>query len=1517
MNETLFTALDSDNPLSHPVNSDLVTETLATMDDSPNIFETVAYGVPLVVTSTVAAAWNSVATIGNIVTPMADPFGKLEGDFALPFDNYQKFYSQHKEGLDFTGEVITSFVPGTAGVKALHWAQKAGRVSESAAGGLGLLTNQATDYYLAKAASAINVGDSPTKFIAASAAAKGSQFGLEAMAGQVATYAAMSESSLFEDVDSVGGFLSNVATTGVIFGGIGTGWGALTARGSKFASAGLGGAKTTINEVEELVSKARSTASYFEKRPFWAGREFTEDAVSASTGKTEQVAKQFTAGDDVLSSFRNELKPIVNPYKAGTKEFDDLAGRLAADREAAKSSLASYRTEALDRLVADPSLVSVVSDSIVGLPPLTRDKALSAATKIQRATVAGGRNKNVTYLDLATGEVNQKAQVLAADLGDIKVKNNSISYGTKQFTMTKTDLPTLVSRTVDEHNVAYHFQDEVMKARKDVAITDIPTVAVAATDLPKMEALYKYHKGFAIDGELFLGEEALTKLESVKREAFDELLKKDPTMGYAELKARLNVSDTFLLGGAIKSPEGNLFGATDFTKPSKVEVLYNTASRPTNFWATKGETFQDLRIRAMQEANTLVATKLFNRDLPDIDFKALGGKEQLADGLTFANPNFRSTQELVSFGGGLSQKLTVDKAVARQGAMVNVDQTLLKAGAKSALLTEVASIKRLITSSERKLYLSGNDIVDIDKVVIATIGSKEAADWLAAAHKIQSSLARDKLLAHKAMGKSTFDPDALYFPPPHPDDVKFRAFIKDTNGGTGMVYAGTQKVLAEKIRQVERNFPDYRIFQEAEVAAYHKLKGDYEQALDTRGYLRIDTSLKNRGILSDPIPTTNPSDFIADFHAGLARQEKDLVHSAIQLRYGQQLAEASAAASILRKPTGDAAKIYNTLTNTMDTASQWAKVQRGVVGAVDGLMEEGWNTIQAMKSGKAGIDQLEAIDIANRYGVDAFASKELWDLSGMKTWTGATTKAVRETNSMIRFLQLGIDSINAVVQVVGFPILAVPVFKNALREGTDVTGWSKTMHKGMREIISKDTKDEILKRAVKDGVVPEDMFQYQDLFDIHAQVVGSKSSTEAFKQATDLKGKIFRFVEKLETPTALAERFTALYAYRLGEMAYDATAKGAATELGRSAYASNFARKTLGNFVMAQRPLAYQGTLGAAVGLFQTYQGTYFQQAARLASAPQGKKDLAMLAAMQGTLFGAQSLPAFDLANKALFQQWNDEKRDVRTALSNTTDIPVLGELGDAVLYGSLSSALGSALWTRGDVNPRLPMGGAPWNLENLTQYQYTSKIIGAMGQWWDSVSNGGAIGMSSAEAIAHANLSRPLTGIAEVLSGVRTTQGGQLATSLEGDLLSLSTVMRIAGAKPFHEAIAVNETYKAGVVKAKEQKELNDVAYALRSRLLGEPNEALDQEVITEFAKRYSEAGGNPQGFNKWYMANLSKASTPRAQEFAKQVARNPWAQSYLDLAGIENLKGQTAPSKDEVKAAIKEYGEVPKVSP
>ena len=1497
----------------------------------------VTKGVPLAISSGVAQMWNSIGWAGNKIANIGsdnpEPFtDNLDSTWLVnnfdDADSYKTYYGQHQEGVDLGGFILGSIVPSGVAVKGLTALQKGLAVSRAASATTGLLTNSAERYWLNKAALQMAAGEGVVGSRIGAAGSKFVQTTLEGLAAETATYASMSQSPIYKDVDSVGEFVGNALTGAAAFGAIGGLWRLGTFKRAKFdlidavGTDGNGAVTTNLAEVEKQVGKVLQDASFTQHSNQMAGLRVKLDKEGNLINEVQSNLKSkldaqlgdaadkyvYTVGDDITNSIAarekvvSQIKSIEDVTKSKGAFTDALATRQRQVLTATKDANDTYMNKLFKGLSDDSNLAKPLkdlTDSLVASGKTSNIRQIfSGAEKVTRATEA--TNKSVVHqiIDLSDGSINNQAVNTLGDFGKVEFVNSDlVKVAGKAVDLSK------VTKSADNFREAtpanaqakYFSEYKALEKNTNSAISD----KVNSWNLPKVEAYYRKHNGFTDEaGITYQGEDALNKIRELKLAEKDKLFELNKDITYPEVKTRLNVTDAFF--GKRNIPAEAVVNGIDTEALRHVAVKYAVEAKVPNYFEVRSAAFNDAKHSIYQDFQDEIANRILGSDnrYVKFDLADYDGLDRFAGVATSANAEYQTVSSKIMHNGLQTQTTLMKWADERSRKFLGANNRILAAGDGSAVTTELASIKAMVTSSKEKYVINSkgeikllSQLTDEAATPTATIKNQEVLDWMKVYLAHDTERVSRKNLSLQGIGKKLIDRyddgewKELYFAPPHPDDFAHKVLVSDNKGSVGMVFAATEKELNHKVALVAQANPEYVIRTPKDIDSYHQLLGDYEDALTLRGRTKIDTTLSRQGILSDLAPTTNAQDLVNGFMNDFARSERTTMNNALMLKYGQQLAEAQQMAKALGNDTIGVKKIFNTLFNFYDQDTTWHKFNNLVErtsdltgGKIIAGIKDNWNDLV---SGKKSISQIEANSIANSYGTNIFGSESLWQLSKAHTYKETTQKTLRNTNALMRSLVLGIDYFNGLVNIIGTPILALPEVHAALGSGQDIP-YMKLVGAAMKDMFGAGRRAD-LARYSKLGIVNENMFVYHDLLDNHAIMMGAPNEAAALTASKKVWQTADKYFTKLQAPTAFAEQSTQLFAARLADQIGNLRGlKGEELD----AFVSTFTKKVVGNYTSAQRPLIFQGILGQAVGLFQTYNFNLFQQATRHI-ANGNDKAVAMMAALQGTIFGAQSLPGFNLANQGLAAWGGDEYKD---AYSETRR--VLGEdVANAVLYGGASNLLGANLWTRGDTNPR-NITGIPITPSDLAQVSYYGKALGAMKQWGDSVLSGGNIKVSTLEAIAHANISRPLTGLSELALGARTTTGGTLETAVGQDLLSWASAVRLLGAKPMQEALTSEATYKFGIVRAKEQKELNDLAYALRTDMLAEKGH-VDQDTISAYAKKYIEVGGHPQGFRKWYLANLAKATTPRAQLFAEAIKKNPWAKTYQELASPDLSEG------------------------
>ena len=343
-----------------------------------------------------------------------------------------------------------------------------------------------------------------------------------------------------------------------------------------------------------------------------------------------------------------------------------------------------------------------------------------------------------------------------------------------------------------------------------------------------------------------------------------------------------------------------------------------------------------------------------------------------------------------------------------------------------------------------------------------------------------------------------------------------------------------------------------------------------------------------------------------------------------------------------------------------------------------------------------------------------------------------------------------------------------------------------------------------------------------------------------------------------------------------------------------------FANRALGNQAAGQRAAIFTGPIGQAIGLFQSYQMNMMQQLFR--NIGEGNtRAIAVAAGMQSTIFGLSSLPGFQALNQIIQQKHgNVEHSDLYSGAND-----VLGkEASDYLLYGGLSGLLGTALYSRGDLNPRRA-SILPINPLEFASVRAGIKVYQTIDQLQSNVSKGGDIPTSLLLAAEHNALSRPLTGLAEMFQGATTTQAGQLVSTNGGmqDLASIAGMSRLLGGKPLDEAVALDALYRNNAADLKDRARIADLGQAAETSLRG--NSQLAPQQVQSFMGQYVRDGGRQAGFNKWMLGVATKANVSAVNRTFENL-HSPSAQYLQSVMGGEPLpdykyQPPTSPDQEE----------------
>jgi hypothetical protein len=474
---------------------------------------------------------------------------------------------------------------------------------------------------------------------------------------------------------------------------------------------------------------------------------------------------------------------------------------------------------------------------------------------------------------------------------------------------------------------------------------------------------------------------------------------------------------------------------------------------------------------------------------------------------------------------------------------------------------------------------------------------------------------------------------------------------------------------------------------------------------------------------------------------------------------------------------------------------------------------------------------------------------------------------VAKANAFVGTMMLRLDNTQGIVNMLSLPIMAGPEMSaltkvaradriQVLRDGTSiklpgtelkVPDNGALMFQAMKNLTIGKNKNQLYAKYREMGLlnsVPEEVAQMSDEF---ASISKMTDPGEA--------GKLLdKLLKKAATFTDYSEQFGKAVAANMADMALDTLQIPSYL---KAATINTYVNRVHGNYLASQRPTLFQGWMGQAVGLFQTYQFNLIQSFLKNVEAG-NKGAVAKMVGLQAGIFGAQSVPGFQLANQYIGE---------RSLENNDFYSTTVGALGDAaantLLYGLASSATipltgqGIDLYSRGDLTPRTPIL-IPTSIAEIPVVgiisNFANSVMGMMGKIHDGAPPTSAM----LNALAHNGLNRPLQGLAQLMAGERTTGDGKMLLDYQGwDYWN--TITKLMGTKPLDEAVAASTFYRTASYKAARQEQLDSLGVSYREVVRAGED---DSGSYINFMQKYVERGGNAERFNQWVINNSRNAT-------------------------------------------------------
>ena len=790
--------------------------------------------------------------------------------------------------------------------------------------------------------------------------------------------------------------------------------------------------------------------------------------------------------------------------------------------------------------------------------------------------------------------------------------------------------------------------------------------------------------------------------------------------------------------------------------------------------------------------------------------------------------------------------------------------------------------------------------------------------------------------------------DAFYPIPVNPKDHKFFGMVVDRSvtGGNAnrTLFATSAEELKIMKAKIEQGNPHLEVLTKSQAEDYHRNFGDwdYEKTLNST---YLNNEAQRAGTSASFIVSTDPKKIVDDALSWHLQRETGMVREAISAKYEVQFEELrrlgdeatnietskfsdqsllTFAEESVKNPFGSYIK---TALAVKDNASYpiWNNINTAADRAVSRVQKAVGEAFYATK-GDADVKQINGMLKRAGYKGAAYDA-EMIVFANAQPAVGALNTFVQKANSILATVVLRWDSLNAINNAVSANVLLGAEMKAIQRainrgdsdaigelakltkigipgaEGHAMQAPTKLIANSIKRLHTEGMNGPTMQFYKDNGYLTSITDQYRDAIDT-LSFTGRESVDQLDSLANGLKKRMRAAGDAGEkwTGNKLAEEFNRFVAADVMKQISDIGVKrGLISAAEQKAYINTFVNRTQGNYLASQRPMAFQGPIGQAIGLFQTYQFNLLQQMFRHVGEGHAKDAMTMLA-LQGTIHGMNGLPAFNAINTHIIgsASGNTQHRDVYDAAYGIAG----KEAGDFLMYGMASTAMGLLhpdlkvnLYTRGDLNPRqvtvLPVN--PAKIPIVQAFGKFAKNIINTAKQLPVIGAGGDVATTLLKGLEHNGISRPLAGLGATLEGFNNPQRASFSTSKRGnvvaanDLLSMANLARIIGGKPLDEAIALDATYRFQSYGLKDARKRQILGAAIKSTMLAGNNPTSSQ--IDKFATEYAAAGGRQEEFAGWFTQLYKQANTSQANEILRNL-NSPYNQAMQEIMGGEPVR-------------------------
>lgn len=396
----------------------------------------------------------------------------------------------------------------------------------------------------------------------------------------------------------------------------------------------------------------------------------------------------------------------------------------------------------------------------------------------------------------------------------------------------------------------------------------------------------------------------------------------------------------------------------------------------------------------------------------------------------------------------------------------------------------------------------------------------------------------------------------------------------------------------------------------------------------------------------------------------------------------------------------------------------------------------------------------------------------------------------------------------------------------------------------------------------------------------YAQTLDAMSSHAGFMGVAKKIDKVVSFgSDKSENLSRTMAHFTGL---RVADY------QGIKGKAARHTFAREFANAAIADYTPTNRPELYQTALGSVFGLFQSYVVSQYTKMFHWLE-DGNYRAMGIQAAFQASLFGAQGTygigSLFNLNHAMLGETGEPSLVDVAYQRFGPA-------LGGALMHGGFGELTEIALWTRGDINLRVPalsgqLPPGPDVMVRLTKMMY--------GTVSEALNQGPIDAMPAIiEHVQREMPNRVLKGIMAVtlLDGKETDKFGQIMTDTR---TWVDSIIRVAGVRSTRMQQELEVFYANKSDLDRDAARRDSLRMRVRTDIRAAERNGTTIDMMSYFDD-YVGSGGNPRMFRSFVKDSLEDAVTTRsAQQLKKSLdtrrnALHLWRYGAYGAWGIDD---------------------------